>query len=106
MVSMKKIRALARRIAREFHPERVVLFGSYAEGRPTADSDVDLLVVLAHERRAIDKAVEIRLALSPEIPLDILVRTPETIRKRIRMGDTFLSDILDNGKVLYEAAHD
>ena len=106
MVSIKEIRSLARNIARRFHPERVVLFGSYAEGTATADSDVDLLVVLSGERKVVDKAVEIRLALNPEIPLDILVRTPETIRKRIGMGDSFLADIMTRGKVLYEADHD
>jgi len=103
MVAMKEIRALARRIARKFHPERVVLFGSYADGKPTPDSDVDILVVLPHKGRTLDKAVEIRLAAAPTLPVDLIVRTPESVRRRMRMGDGFLSDILENGKVLYEA---
>ena len=103
MVGMKQIRQLSRRIAHEFKPRRIVLFGSYAAGTPTADSDVDLLVVLPHEGRSVEKSVEMRLKLRPAFPLDLLVRTPETVRRRIAMGDTFLRDIMENGKVLYEA---
>ena len=105
MVAMKEIREFSRRIAREFRPERVVLFGSYATGGATEDSDVDLLVVLPHRGEAVHKSVEIRLKLRPHFPLDILVRTPEKVRQRLAMGDTFMRDILQKGKVLYEA-HD
>ena len=80
-----------------------MLFGSYAHGRPTADSDVDLLVVLSHEGRAVDKSVEIRMRSRPSFPLDILVRTPEKVRQRLDLGDTFMRDIIERGKVLYEA---
>ena len=105
MVAMKEIREFSRCIAREFRPERVVLFGSYATGSATEDSDVDLLVVLPHRGEAVHKSVEIRRKLRPHFPLDILVRTPEKVRQRLAMGDTFMRDILENGKVLYEA-HD
>jgi len=100
---MKQIRELSRRIAHEFRPQRIVLFGSYASGRPTPDSDVDLLVVVPHEGRSVEKSVEIRMKLRPAFPLDLLVRTPEKVRQRIAMGDAFLRDIMQNGKVLYEA---
>lgn len=100
---MKQIRQLSRRIARQFNPQRIILFGSYAQGQPTADSDVDLLVVLSHQDRAVDKSVEIRMQVRPPFPLDLLVRTPEKVRQRIDMGDTFIRDIMEMGKVLYEA---
>ena len=103
MVAMKEIRDLSRRIAREFRPRRIVLFGSYAEGRANPDSDVDLLVVLPHKGKAVEKSVEIRLATRPPFALDLLVRTPAEVRKRLAMGDTFMADILEKGKVLYEA---
>jgi len=103
MVAMRKIDAVCRRIAREFKPERIVLFGSHATGHPTADSDVDLLVVLPHKGKAVEKSVEIRLKVRPPFPVDMLVRKPEEIRRRLAMGDTFIRDILENGKVLYEA---
>ena len=103
MVTMEQIRASSNRIAREFKPHRIVLFGSHADGHATADSDVDLLVVLSHEGRAVDKSVEIRLRTRPPFPLDLLVRTPEKVRERIAMGDLFMQDIMEKGKVLYES---
>ena len=103
MVAMKDIRGLSRRIARQFRPRRIILFGSYAEGRATPDSDVDLLVVLPHRGKAVEKSVEIRLATRPPFPMDLLVRTPQEIRRRLAMGDTFMRDIVEKGKVLYEA---
>ena len=103
MVAMEQIAEFGRRIAREFQPQRIVLFGSYATGNPTPDSDVDLLVVLPHEGDSVAKSVEIRLKLRPPFPLDLLVRSPEKVRERIAMGDTFLREIMENGRVLYEA---
>jgi len=103
MVAMREIRNLSRQIAGQFHPQRIILFGSFAEGRPTPDSDVDLLVVLPHKGKAVEKSVEIRLAVRPPFALDLLVRTPQEVHKRIAMGDNFIRDILEHGKVLYEA---
>lgn len=102
---MKSIAELSRRIAAEYDPERIVLFGSYAAGNATRDSDVDLLIVMPFEGRSVDKSVEIRIRLRPRFPVDILVRSPEHIRKRLEMGDSFLRDVLTNGKVLYETHH-
>ncbi|MDO8589427.1 MAG: nucleotidyltransferase domain-containing protein [Armatimonadota bacterium] len=105
MVSMQKIRELSRRIAEEFRPQQIVLFGSYAAGSPTPDSDVDILVVMPFEGKSVNKSVEMRLKLRPSFPLDLLVRTPKSVRERLDLGDTFLRDILETGKVLYEADH-
>jgi len=105
MATTQEIRDLSLRIARTFHPLRIVLFGSHAKGEPTDDSDVDLLVILPHTGRPVEKAVEIRLKTRPQFPLDLIVRTPEAIRERIAQGDTFLRDVLEEGMVLYEADH-
>ena len=105
MVNQEQIREFSRRLAREFKPKRIVLFGSYAKGRATPHSDVDLLVIMPHSGRAVDKSVEIRLKLKPDFPLDLLVRTPEKIRQRIAMGDSFMKEIMTKGRVLYEADH-
>ena len=101
--SLKQIEEFGRCIGEKFHPRQVVLFGSYARGAATRDSDVDVLVVMPFEGRSVDKSVEIRLKTNPPFPLDLLVRTPETVQRRIEMGDNFLRDILRDGKVLYEA---
>lgn len=102
MVSMKDILAVGRRIEREFHPRQIVLFGSHARGDATADSDVDLLVVMPFRGRSADKSVEITLRVKPGFAADILVRSPQTVRRRIAMGDCFMQEIVTNGKVLFE----
>ena len=103
MIPMQQIEEVSRRIADEFHPERILLFGSYAWGAPSQDSDVDLLVILPFEGKAVAKSVEMRLKVRPPFPMDLLVRTPEKIRERLALGDPFIRSILDKGKVLYEA---
>jgi uncharacterized protein len=103
--TMQQIEEFGRRIGEQFRPRSVVLFGSYARGTATVDSDVDLLVIMPHEGRSVDASVSIRLKMNPPFPLDLLVRKPEVVRQRLAMGDSFLRDVLRDGKVLYEA-HD
>ena len=103
MVAIDRIEEFGRRIGREFGAEKVVLFGSYARGTITEDSDVDLLVIGPFEGRSVDRSVEIRMKLRPRFPVDLLVRTAEKVQQRIQMGDEFMREILEEGKVLYEA---
>src|SRR5438309_1194354 len=104
MVSRGQIRAFTKAVAREFRPEKIVLFGSYAYGRPTEDSDVDLLVVMPFDRKRGRKSLEIRQRIPADFPLDLIVRTPEFIAQRLEWGDCFTQEILSKGKVLYDAA--
>ncbi len=103
MVAIIDIERFGRRIGEEFGAEKVILFGSYAQGTATQDSDVDLLIVAPFEGRSVDKSVQIRLKLRPSFPVDLLVRTPEKIHQRLEIGDQFIKDIITSGKVLYEA---
>lgn len=103
MVAMSRIEEFGQRIGHEFGAEKVVLFGSYAQGTATDDSDVDLLVICPFQGRSVDKSVEIRMKLRPRFPIDLIVRTGEKVRQRIDMGDDFMREILEEGKVLYEA---
>ena len=95
-------------IAREFQPEKIILFGSWAYGRPDADSDIDLLVVMLFEGSPFRQAGIIlhRVIQSVGVlPLDLLVRTPEQLHERLAIGDVFVREVLERGKVLYEADH-
>ena len=101
MVSLAEIKAVAERIGRDFRPRKVILFGSYAGGKPTKDSDVDLLVIMPLRGDAVQKSVEIALAARPGFPMDLLVRTPAEVRKRLAWNDFFIREIMEKGKVLY-----
>jgi predicted nucleotidyltransferase len=98
---MREIRRFARRVAEQFAPDRIILFGSHAYGTPHADSDVDILVVMP-ARNQLDQAYRIRLAVEAPFPLDLIVRTPENLQRRLRDGDLFHTEIVTRGKVLYE----
>jgi predicted nucleotidyltransferase len=98
---MSAIRRLARQIAERFQPDKIILFGSSAYGTPTPDSDVDLLAVMP-TRDPFAQAVTIGEAMEPGCFLDLIVRTPALLEKRLRWGDWFLREIVSRGKVLYE----
>ena len=105
LISRKRIRDYCHSIGREFQPEKIILFGSYAHGTATADSDVDLLVVLAFRGNDVSKAIEIRCRFETPFPLDLLVRKPSFIQKRLRERDMFIEQVLNEGRVLYENQH-
>lgn len=102
-VTLHDIQQVVEQIVGHFHPQKVILFGSYAYGSPTRDSDVDLLVVMETPLRNVEQAVEIRRVVDFEFPVDLLVRTPADMTKRTAMGDVFLRDVLTKGMLLYEA---
>lgn len=97
------IRKMCRRIAEEFRPEKIILFGSYAYGKPTMESDVDLLVVMDYEGGQFHQAHKITQRLSLALPLDLLVYTPERFQYRLEIGDRFIQEIVEQGKVMHEA---
>jgi uncharacterized protein len=103
LVKPIQIRAFSNAIVREFRPRKIVLFGSYAYGKPTEDSDVDLLVIMPFSRKRGRKSLEIRQRIPADFPLDLIVRTPEFIARRLQWGDCFIQEILGKGDVLYEA---
>ena len=102
-IAMEAIEAVVRRIVERFQPEKIILFGSYAYGRPTAESDVDLLVVMDTPLRSRQQRLEISRAISPRpFGIDIIVHTPRQLEQRVAMGDFFLREAVTKGKVLYE----
>ncbi len=104
MVTQKDIQATCDDIVREFAPLQVILFGSYAYGTPTEDSDVDLLVVMdIPESETSRQASEIWQRIPRRFSMDLLVRSPEEIAYRISHNDWFLREITEKGEVLYES---
>ena len=105
MVDPDDIQAVIDQIVRQFQPIKVVLFGSYAYGNPSQDSDVDLLVVMKYEGRSALKSVEILNTTNPGFAIDLLVRSPEQVNQRLKLGDFFMKEIIEKGKILYEATY-
>ncbi len=101
--TLRDIEQLGRKIGDAYHPQRVILFGSHAWGKPTADSVVDVLVILPFEGDSVRQSVDIRMRLRPPFPVDLLVHTPKKIAERLALGDPFIQEILAKGRVLYEA---
>ncbi len=105
MITKKQIKELCDQIVREFHPERIILFGSHAYGKPTPDSDVDLLVVMPYEGEYRQQLIKMVTKVGTYLPLDLLLRTPKEINERLELGDFFIREITEHGKVMYDADH-
>ena len=101
-ITLEKIQEVADKIAIEHNPEKIILFGSYAWGSPTEDSDVDLFIIKETENTR-ETAREIDGAIFPRpFPIDLIVYTPEQVERRKKIRDFFLRDILIKGKILFE----
>lgn len=103
-VPMRDIRAVVRQIATKFQPEKIILFGSYAYGKPKPESDVDLLVVMDTPLRPSEQAAQIVRAIDYHFGMDLLVRRPQQLAERIALGDSFLREVTEKGKVVYARA--
>jgi len=100
-VSMAAIRKYARQVAEQFKPDKIILFGSHAYGTPNEDSDVDLLVIM-QTKNQLHQGIKIRLTIPVRFPMDLIVRTPANLKWRLDAGESFHTEILTRGKVLYE----
>jgi len=103
--TQKIITNLAERIRVEYKPEKIVLYGSYAFGNPTEDSDIDLLIVKNTKKRRVDRFVDVKRVIYDrklKIPVSPLVLTPKELKERLKVGDDFVADIMKRGEVLYE----
>ena len=103
LVNRRLVQSYCDAVAQEFRPQKIILFGSYAYGQPTADSDVDLLVILPFRGNDVAKAIQIRSRFATPFPMDLLVRKPEFIATRLRERDMFVEAVMTQGRVMYES---
>jgi predicted nucleotidyltransferase len=103
IIGNREIRSLCDQIVAKFQPQKIILFGSYAYGNPKPDSDIDLLIIVPFVGKNPEKATEIWSATKPDFAVDLIVRKPDEIQKRIKMGDPFIREIITKGVMLYEA---
>ena len=98
-----KIARISKKIAKEYKPDKIILFGSHAWGKPHKDSDADLFVVKDGDKPQIEMMRDVdRIISDRDMPVDILVYKPSQLEKRKKMGDPFILKIINSGKVLYE----
>lgn len=98
-----KITRVVQKIAAEYDPEKIILFGSRAWGKPHKGSDVDFFIIKDTPVRRLERGVAVeRIMMGSGIPIDALVYTPQEVARRVKMGDFIFNKILQKGKVLYE----
>jgi predicted nucleotidyltransferase len=94
------------RIVAALKPEKIILFGSYADGNPTHDSDVDLLVIMETKKKRANRYLAVSSLLHPrQFPVDIIVKTPKEVEEALKGGKDnsfFIREIIKKGKVLYD----
>ena len=106
IVSMDEIKKVARQIVDKFRPQKVILFGSYADGQPTEDSDVDLLIVMDADEQPVHTAARISAAIAHEFAIDILVFRPAELEASLQRKGVFATEVMSKGIVLYEDRDD
>jgi predicted nucleotidyltransferase len=101
-----ELNKIVKQLVDAYTPEKIILFGSYAYGQPTADSDLDLLIIKKTSERLIDRWINVRRIVSDpqrSIPLMPIVLTPTEIKERLAIGDQFIEEVIKRGRVLYAA---
>jgi predicted nucleotidyltransferase len=103
MIEENKINDIILRIAARFNPDKIILFGSYAEGNPNNDSDIDLLIIRDTDLPRHKRSLEIqKYLIGSMIPLDILVYTNNEFEKGKSDEFSFLSSAIKSSRILYE----
>jgi len=92
-----QIRSFAKKIKEKFNPQKIILFGSYAYGIPKRSSDLDLLIIMDTNIPVRKQAFLIRRELKESIPIDVIVRTPQQVEERVKLGDFFIKQIIQKG---------
>lgn len=102
MISKRTLSAIVSSIVENCAPEKIILFGSHAYGKPTEESDLDLFVVARIPGLPSERIRTVRRAIKQNIPVDVVVRTPEEVQRAMQGRDWFVQEIIQKGRVLYE----
>ncbi len=96
----ERLKKISERLKKEYHAEKVILYGSYARGEGTKDSDTDILVIATTNERFFERratVLQIVRDLYHGLALSPIVLTPTEIEDRLKIGDQFIQDIVNNG---------
>ena len=103
----RDLERLLRKLIENYSPQQIFLFGSYAYGQPDPDSDLDLLIVKETTKTPFQRRVEVGRIVQDKTrrtPIQPLVITPKELDERLQSGDPFLTEIVEKGEKLYDAA--
>jgi predicted nucleotidyltransferase len=101
-ITNELIQEIKNRIVSGVHPEKIILFGSYAYGNPTKDSDLDLLVIMQSDEPMHKRIIRLRkLLLDYRVPKDVIVYTPQEVNDWKDVSNAFITSIIRKGKVIY-----
>lgn len=104
MITQEQINEITRRIIKSFKPQKIILFGSYANGTPTKDSDLDLLIVKDSNLPSRLQNRKVRKILSDlRVPIDVIVKTPQEFQTYRDVIGTIIYPANKFGKVVYES---
>ncbi|MFQ5870258.1 MAG: nucleotidyltransferase domain-containing protein [Candidatus Zixiibacteriota bacterium] len=101
----KAIERIVKRLITNYRPDRIILYGSFAYGKPSEDSDIDMLIIKNSKKRRLDRGVEVRRIaddFAKNYAFSPIVLTPAELKRRIELGDDFVLEILDRGTTLYD----
>lgn len=98
----KEIKKITDQIVKNYKPEKIILFGSFAYGKPKSNSDIDLLIIKKTNKKKVERIKELLMKVESDLPLEPLVYNPAEYRKRLDLGDFFFRTIFKKGKILYE----
>lgn len=97
------LKEITAKITNHLDAEKIILFGSYAYGKPKKNSDLDLFIIMESNERTANRRIKVsQLFWDREMPMDFIVKTPSEIKQRLAIGDPFIKKILEKGKLLYE----
>ncbi|MCC6476349.1 nucleotidyltransferase domain-containing protein [bacterium] len=105
IVSEQEIQEFCNSVVKQFNPEKVILFGSYARGEQRDWSDVDIMVVMPFEGNGIDLSVKMRTSIQHDFPLDLITVRPDELTRRHKEHDPFIGHALGDSRTLYERNH-
>ncbi len=103
MIEKNKISEIVRKIVSGYDPDKIILFGSYATKNPNEDSDLDLFVIKDTDLPRPQRTMQVRkLLFGSMVPIDVIVYTPEEINESKENRFSFVYEVLNTGKTLYE----
>ncbi len=101
----QEIENIVGQLLRLYKPQKIILFGSLVKGEIKAGTDIDLFIVKSDvPNLGVDRIRELDTLVRYELATDFIVYTPEEVKQRLSLGDPFVKTILEEGRVLYDAA--